>query len=207
MRPLQNRVDPFGDLFADKSRGLFMGNRGGRIHSEAQNTRHAALGVEAVDLLRARIQQPAPQGLGRQLHRAVLPRRADGARGRPPPLLRMPPQGCRAVCESLGEVVQAQGASACGGDGQRAANRTARRTREAPSPARFRRSAGWRIRCTPTMLRGWCAAVRCCAGRRQATPSGSPSRARGVADVLTPPATLAVLSAGYEPRWHPSAGR
>jgi len=25
-------------------------------------------------------------------------------------------------------------------------------------------------------------------------------------DVLTPPAILAVLSAGYEPRWHPTAG-
>ena len=36
MRPLQNRVDPFGNLFADKSRGLFMGNRGGRIHDADQ---------------------------------------------------------------------------------------------------------------------------------------------------------------------------
>ncbi len=32
--PLQNRVDPFGELFADTSRGLFMGNRGGRIHTD-----------------------------------------------------------------------------------------------------------------------------------------------------------------------------
>jgi hypothetical protein len=32
--PLQNRVDPFGELFADRSRGLFMGNRGGRIHTD-----------------------------------------------------------------------------------------------------------------------------------------------------------------------------
>src|SRR5689334_24947058 len=31
--PLQNRVDPFGELFATASRGLFMGNRGGRIHT------------------------------------------------------------------------------------------------------------------------------------------------------------------------------
>ncbi len=31
---LQNRVDPFGELFADRSRGLFMGNRGGRIHTD-----------------------------------------------------------------------------------------------------------------------------------------------------------------------------
>jgi hypothetical protein len=33
---LQNRVSPFGDLFADSALGLFMGNRGGRIHDEAQ---------------------------------------------------------------------------------------------------------------------------------------------------------------------------
>jgi hypothetical protein len=32
--PLQNRVDPFGELFANRSRGLFMGNRGGRIHTD-----------------------------------------------------------------------------------------------------------------------------------------------------------------------------
>ena len=32
--PLQSRVDPFGELFADCSRGLFMGNRGGRIHTD-----------------------------------------------------------------------------------------------------------------------------------------------------------------------------
>ncbi len=30
--PLQNRVSPFGDLFANSARGTLMGNRGGRIH-------------------------------------------------------------------------------------------------------------------------------------------------------------------------------
>src|SRR5512141_2455054 len=32
--PLQNRVDPFGELFASKARGLLMGNRGGRLHDD-----------------------------------------------------------------------------------------------------------------------------------------------------------------------------
>ncbi len=32
--PLQNRVDPFGELFADASRGLMMGNRGGKFHRD-----------------------------------------------------------------------------------------------------------------------------------------------------------------------------
>lgn len=34
--PLQNRVDPFGDLTAVTARGLFMGNRGGRFHTDAK---------------------------------------------------------------------------------------------------------------------------------------------------------------------------
>ena len=32
--PLPSRVDPFGNLFADSSRGLFFGNRGGRFHRD-----------------------------------------------------------------------------------------------------------------------------------------------------------------------------
>jgi hypothetical protein len=34
--PLQNRVDPFGELLADSSRGLFFGNRGGRFHTDVR---------------------------------------------------------------------------------------------------------------------------------------------------------------------------
>lgn len=36
--PLQNRVDPFGQLHANSARGLFMGNRGGRFHDPATQT-------------------------------------------------------------------------------------------------------------------------------------------------------------------------
>jgi hypothetical protein len=32
--PLQNRVDPFGELYAGPGRGLFLGNRGGRFHRD-----------------------------------------------------------------------------------------------------------------------------------------------------------------------------
>ena len=32
--PLQNRVDPFGELFADAARGTMFGNRGGRFHTD-----------------------------------------------------------------------------------------------------------------------------------------------------------------------------
>jgi hypothetical protein len=32
--PLQNRVDPFGDVYAAPERGTLMGNRGGRLHCD-----------------------------------------------------------------------------------------------------------------------------------------------------------------------------
>jgi hypothetical protein len=35
---LQNRVDPFGRIIATPARGLFMGNRGGRLHDPATKT-------------------------------------------------------------------------------------------------------------------------------------------------------------------------
>ena len=35
-RPLQNRVDPFGELHAVTERGGLMGNRGGRLHRDDQ---------------------------------------------------------------------------------------------------------------------------------------------------------------------------
>ena len=35
-RPLQNRVDPFGELHAVAARGAMMGNRGGRLHRDDQ---------------------------------------------------------------------------------------------------------------------------------------------------------------------------
>lgn len=36
--PLQNKVDPFGAIKAEQMRGLFMGNRGGRMHDAASRT-------------------------------------------------------------------------------------------------------------------------------------------------------------------------
>jgi hypothetical protein len=38
VRPLPNRVDPFGVLFATSARGTFLGNRGGQFHCAATQT-------------------------------------------------------------------------------------------------------------------------------------------------------------------------
>jgi len=39
--PLQNRVNPFGEVFAIHERGLFMGNRGGCFHNDDQTLTRA----------------------------------------------------------------------------------------------------------------------------------------------------------------------
>ena len=72
--PLQSRVSPFGELFATPARGTLMGNRGGRLHDSQRKLSDAPLGQPRLDLLQARVQQPSPEGLGQQLHRAVFPR-------------------------------------------------------------------------------------------------------------------------------------
>ena len=102
--PLQNRVDPFGELFATPARGAVHG-QSRRAHSHRRpNADQAALGVAAMDLLRARFQEPPARRLGPLLHRAVFPRRGDGARRRPPALLRMPAQGCRRLSPGAGRT-------------------------------------------------------------------------------------------------------
>ena len=79
----------------------------GAFHTDDRTLTHAALGVAAVDLLRARFQEPPARRLGPLLHRAVLPRRGDRARRRPPALLRMPAQGRGGVCRMLAAGVPA----------------------------------------------------------------------------------------------------
>ena len=54
--PLQNRVDPFGELFADPARGLLMGNRGGRLHDDDRKLGQRRWTSKAMDLLQARLQ-------------------------------------------------------------------------------------------------------------------------------------------------------
>ncbi len=96
-RPLQNRVDPYGALVAVAARGALMGNRGGRFHRPDQTLGAPPLGVAAMDLVPVRVPGPPSRRLGRQLHRAVLPRRADGARRRPPAVLSLPSRRRRGV--------------------------------------------------------------------------------------------------------------
>ena len=204
--PLQNRVDPFGELFADPARGLFMGNRGGRFHTDDRTLTHAALGVAAMDLLPARIQGSPARRLGQLLHRAVLPRRGDRARRRPPALLRVPAQGRRSFRRAGERAFSLRHGRArprwtpcCTPNGSTAAPSACIGCRS--TICRMARSS----RCDGRArfaVRG----ARCCDGR-PGLRRAQARAARDPVDVLTPPAILAALAAGYQPQWHPSADR
>ena len=136
-RPLQNRVDPFGELLAVAERGGLMGNRGGRLHRDDQTLGGSRWTNKQWIDLRLRVQGPAPRRLGPVLHGAVLPRRADRARRGPSAVLRMPPAGGESVHGGLSRRSEPRG-----GDGRSAPSRAGREPAQTPVAGAARRPAG-----------------------------------------------------------------
>jgi hypothetical protein len=202
--PLQNRVTPFGELAAVSARGLFLGNRGGRFHTDAKTLtarrwasrqwiccvldfkgRHRDVwGRFYTELFF--LDEPTALAAG---HRPCFEcRRQDalafadtwqGVRGLPE----------RPKADEMDIVLH----------GERLhgrAKRLHRRDIEKLPDGTF------------IALEEGAFAVRGDALLRW-TPQGyaeTRKRPRGITvDVLTPPAILAVLSVGYQPHWHPSA--
>jgi hypothetical protein len=204
--PLQNRVDPFGDLFADAARGTFMGNRGGRFHTDAQalaarrwasrqwiccvlafkGRRRDVWGRFYTELFF--LDEPTALAAGHRpcfecrrkdaLSFAEYWRIAHGSRRQP-----------RAA--AMDRVLHRERV-------QGRAKRRHRRAIDSLPDATFiaLEAAAFAVR-GDALLR-W-------------TPKGYDARVprpRSVTvDVLTPPAIVGVLAAGYQPRWHPSAAR
>jgi hypothetical protein len=202
--PLQNRVDPFGELFATPSRGLFLGNRGGRFHSDDQKltSRRWASRQWICCVLDFKGRQRDVWGrYYTELffmdevtalaagHRPCFECRRKDAEAfaaawqRAFKLLRRP------RADEMDLVLHAE----------RLNGRTKRRHRRSidglPDGAFVVLEEGaWAVRADS--LQFW-------------TPEGydtSKRRPRGtMVDVLTPPAIMGALAAGYRPRWHPSA--
>jgi hypothetical protein len=199
--PLQNRVTPFGDLVAVPARGLFLGNRGGRFHTDAKTLtarrwasrqwiccvldfkgRHRDIWGRLYTELFF-LDEPTAFAAG---HRPCFEcRRQDAlafaeswqvARNLP----------TRPTADEMDIVLHRERL-----DGR--AKRLPRRKIDALPDGAFvvLEEGGFAVR-GDTLLR-W-------------TPEGynaRQARPRGITvDLLTPPAILAVLSAGYQPRWH-----
>lgn len=204
--PLQNRVDPFGELHKRPEYGLFMGNRGGRLHDP--QTRELTGRIQASTQWICCL--TAFNGRKRQIfgpktyselffcdevtafaagHRPCYEcRRADALRF------------AEAVRIGLGLPERPKaGAMDRILDAERRQGRTKRRHAlafaELPDGAMLLLGGAAHALCSGLLLRwthgGYDAAV--------------PAPQTGMSDVLTPPLMLAALRAGYAPVWHPSA--
>jgi hypothetical protein len=200
--PLQNRVDPFGKLFADPARGLLMGNRGGLLHDDDRklgkrrwtsnqwicckldfNNRHRNVWSEGYSELffldevtaLAAGHRPCFECRRQQAERfAVL-----FARGQQ-----------RARADAMDEVLHAERL-----DGK--AKRLHRRKLDSLPDGAMIALGGDAFAVRGNHLLRWEPS-----GYTQAQP-----RPRGTqVAALTPPSVLAVLSRGYQPLWHPSSG-
>lgn len=198
---LQNRVNPFGELIAATARGTLMGNRGGRLHDDARalgarrwvsrqwiccklefNGRHRKVWGKSYSELFFLDEVTAFAAGHRpcfECRRREAERFAALFAGR----------SQRASAAAIDERLHADRL-----DGK--AKRLHRRAVDTlPDGAAIARQ-GQAFALRGGRLLRWSPAGYADAGAR---PRGA------AADVLTPPAILAVLAAGYAPLWHQSA--
>ncbi|MBV9956144.1 MAG: hypothetical protein JOZ70_12940 [Pseudolabrys sp.] len=193
--PLQNRVDPFGELFAMRARGTLMGNRGGKIHTDDKtltsrrwasrqwiccvldfkNRHRNVWGRYYTELFF--LDEPTAFAAG---HRPCFECRRKDAREF---AARFPLRDASAP--RMDAVLHAERL-----DGK--TKRRHRRKAETLPDGAFVAIGGAAYAVREKRLLRW-------------TPygyKGTRPRPRGFVDVLTPPSILAVLERGYVPRWH-----
>jgi hypothetical protein len=202
--PLQNRVDPFGELLAVPARGLFMGNRGGRFHTPAKSLttrrwvsrqwiccvldfkdrRRDVWGQFYTELFF--LDEPTAFAAG---HRPCFECRRKAAEAFAEKWREAHRLRARPRAGEMDEVLHRERLN-----GRR--KRTHRLAIDTlPDGSILALEEGTFAIRDDTLL-GW--SIQGYHARK--------ARPRGIAvDVLTPPAILAVLSAGYEPRWHATA--
>jgi hypothetical protein len=202
--PLQNRVTPFGELVALPARGSFMGNRGGRFHTD-ERTLTARRWVSrrwicCVLDFKGRHRDVWGRFYTELFFLDELTALAAGHR----PCFECRRGDAQAFAEKwrqAGKLRTRPGADDMDDvlHNERLRGRAKRLHRRLidslPDGAFIALEQGPFAICGDKLLR-W-------------TPGGYQAggkRRRGVTvDVLTPPSILSVLSAGYEPHWHPSA--
>ena len=202
--PLQNRVNPLGELFAAPARGLFFGNRGGRFHTNAKTltsrrwaSRQWICCVLAFKGRRRDVwgrfytelfflDEPTALAAG---HRPCFECRRKEAEAFAEAWREAKRLPARPYADEMDVVLHGERL-----DGR--AKRLHRRGIDSLPDAAFVLRDGEPYAVHGDALLRW-------------TPEGYDSRKprpRGVTvDVLTPPAILSVLSNGYRPHWHPSA--
>jgi hypothetical protein len=202
--PFPNRVDPFGELFATPARGLFFGNRGGKFHSNDRTLgarRHVTRAWICCRLeFKGRHREVWGSGYTELFFLDEATALAAGHR----PCFECRRKAAQAFADfwALARKLRVRPRAAEMNvilHAERLDRRTKRRHRrridDLPDGALVAlEDSAWAVR-GGSLLR-W-------------TPAGYDARMRRpkkiTVDVLTPPAILGVLAAGYRPQWHPSA--
>ena len=203
--PLQNRVDPFGELIATPARGLLFGNRGGRFHRDDRTlgTRRWALRQWICCVLRFKNRRH-PVWRDRYTALFFLDEVTAFAAGHRPCF-----ECRRADAKSFAEKwAQAKGVAvphAPEMDIVLQAERLDGRAKRTHDLAIDDLPDGTVL--TPAREPGAAFALRGSNLLRWSEHGyvGKVARPRGVVTVLTPPSIVAVLGAGYPPLWHPTA--
>ena len=202
--PLQNRVSPDGELLADPARGLLMGNRGGRLHDDDRRLGARRWVTRAWICCRLQFKGRQRQVWGRGYtelffldevtalaagHRPCFECRRHDARAFAEAWAKACKLRPRPRAADMDRVLQPERL-----DGR--AKRTHRRAIDDLPDGTFIARGGQAFAVRGGALLRW-------------TPSGYDARKRWpkhiMVEVLTPPAIVAVLSAGYRPQWHPTA--
>jgi len=204
--PLQNRVDPFGELFATPARGLLLGNRGGRFHTDDKTlTRRCWVSRTWICCLlsfKGRHRDVWGRSYTELFFLDEVTALAAGHR----PCFECRRRDAAAFAESWRRA-----------SGLRASPRAAdmddvlhRERLDGRGKRRHRFPIDELPDGVCIALQDGAYAVRGGA-LLQWTPAGYAARKRRprgrIVDALTPPSIVAVLAAGYRPQWHPGAVR
>jgi len=203
--PLQNRVDPFGELFATPARGTLFGNRGGRFHRDDRTLGARRWASRAWICCRLAFKNRHRDVWGRGYSELFFLDEVTALAAGHRPCFECRRDDALAFAQAWGQVFGLPQRAYVGEmdlvlQAERLDGRGKRRHRlkidGVSDGAIIALSEGgaWAVR-GETLL--------------QWTPEGYAARRprprSTMVDVLTPPAMLAVLSAGYRPQWHPSA--
>lgn len=202
--PLQNRVSPFGELTASPARGLFFGNRGGRFHTDAKTLtarrwasrqwiccvldfkgrRRDVWGRFYTELFF--LDEPTALAAG---HRPCFECRREDAAAFAEAWRKAHRLSTRPYADAMDVVLHGERL-------QGRAKRLHRRNIDTLPDGAFIAREGQAFVVRGDALLRW---------TPQRYDDRQPRPRDVMVDALTPPAILAALSAGYHPRWHPSA--
>jgi hypothetical protein len=195
MTPARNRVTPLGDIVAIPLRGAWTGNRG-ILHAGREIVRfHAG---KPMDHLPAQVSGPPARAVAAaSLHLPLLPRRGRLVRRRAPAVRGVPPRELRGLpaawAEGLGVDLPSAKAMNERLHAERIVRGTHRRRLHDLRWADLPDGAFVLVGETPALVAGG----QVVEWTREGYRSRRPRPVRGTARVLTPPATVAALRAGY----------